>query len=226
MSGVISALIPLGAAVAVSPVPLLALVVVLLTAPSRGAGVGFFLGWTLGVTGAALLASTLSLRLPAPDNGASGSAAVAQIAVGVVLLLAAAGLGWSARSETGAAKLSGVARAVAAIGALTFVRAVPVGLSFSLNPKALAVAGAAGVQLASAPAQLAETLAAAAVYVVVAVSPVGILVIIDLYAGPRFAARLETARSWLLQHSRLLTATVIAALGLLLLARGTGGVTA
>ena len=89
MGQVVGALLPLAAVVAISPVPVLAALLMLLTAKAGGTGPGFLAGWVIGIAGV----TTVVLLLTGTDPAGSGPSSVAawiELGLGTLLLLLAA----------------------------------------------------------------------------------------------------------------------------------------
>src|SRR5829696_6107156 len=87
----IGEILPLAIGVAISPVPIIAIVLVLGTARARSNGLAFALGWLAGLTivGGALLALA-SGNSQENDGGPETWVSIVKLALGVLLLLLAA----------------------------------------------------------------------------------------------------------------------------------------
>src|SRR3954462_8368072 len=82
MGGVIGELLPLAVGVAISPIPIIAAILMLLSPKARGTSLGFLLGWVLGIVVAVVLFTLLSSFLPE-----SGTDAPKPVAGGIKLVL-------------------------------------------------------------------------------------------------------------------------------------------
>ena len=71
MNGVIGEILPSALGVAISPIPIIAAILMLLSPKARGTSVGFMLGWLLGIIVALVVFTLLSAMIPASDPTAS-----------------------------------------------------------------------------------------------------------------------------------------------------------
>lgn len=83
-------IIPLAMGIAISPVPVIAAILMLLSPKARTTGVGFLLGWVIGIVVVVGVFTLLSSALPgADDTGSAPVRALIQLVLGVLLLLLA-----------------------------------------------------------------------------------------------------------------------------------------
>jgi hypothetical protein len=219
---VVGALLPLAVVVAISPVPIIAVILMLLAPKARGTGPGFLFGWVLGITGV----TTAVLVLTGPDlnrgDGSSSAASWVELVLGVLLLVLAVRQ-W--RSRPGPGAQPGVPRWMVAIDRFTPVRAGGLGLVLSaLNPKALTACVVAGAAIAGGGLSGAEATWSVVLFTAVAASTVAVPVLAHLVAGRRMAGPLEALRRWLTVHSAVVTATLLLVIGVVLVVQGLGGV--
>ena len=89
MGGVIGDILPLAIVVAISPVPIIAVILILFSARARTNGPAFLAGWVVGL---AVLGTVVLVLSDAGDlhdqDGPSTAAGVVQLILGVLLLLA------------------------------------------------------------------------------------------------------------------------------------------
>ena len=91
MNGVIGEILPLALGVAISPVPIIAAILMLLSPKAKTTSVGFLLGWLAGIVVAVVAFTLLASVLPeADDNSSEPIAGALKIILGVLLLLLAA----------------------------------------------------------------------------------------------------------------------------------------
>ena len=86
MSSVIGAILPLAIGIAVSPIPIIAAILMLLSPKAKATSVGFMLGWVIGILVSVTVFTLLSSVVPTDD--ASDSAPIR----GVIQILLGAGL--------------------------------------------------------------------------------------------------------------------------------------
>ena len=103
MGSVIGDILPLALGVAISPIPIIAAILMLLSPKARGTSVGFLIGWVLGIIVAISVFTALSSVLPEKDPDASSPiAGWIKIALGALLLFMAIKQ-WRSRPATGEA---------------------------------------------------------------------------------------------------------------------------
>lgn len=220
MGGVVGGVLPLALVVAASPLPIVAVVLVLLSPKAGGAGVGFLVGWLAGVAGV-----TTAVLLLAADAGRQQArlaeiAAVLELGLGA-LLVALAVVQWRSRTRDGAPVLPGW---LAAVDRVTVVRAGGLGLLLSAaNPKAVLVCVAAGLVIAGGASSAVQDLWAVVLFTGVAVSTVTVLVLASAVGGARVARPLDSLRRWLGEHSAGAAATVLVVVGAALVVQGVTG---
>lgn len=220
MGGAIGEVLPSAVGVAVSPVPIIATILMLLSPEARRTSVGFLLGWVGGIV-VAVVAFTLLGGLLADDGSGEPSTTVGVIKLVLGLLL----IGLAARRWRGRPRGDAEPQLPAwmnAIDAMTPLRGV--GLAFLLaavNPKNLLLAASAGI-LVSQAATTGDQVAALVAFVVVAASTVAVPVIAYLAAAERMAAGLEALRAWLVHHNDAIMVTLLFVLGVSALGKGLG----
>src|SRR5215207_5138389 len=199
MAAAIGDVLGLAAGVAVSPLPIVAIILLLATPRGRANGTLFAVGWLLGLS--VLGAVVLLLAGPADpsDDGQPASwTGWLELLLGVLLLLAAARQ-WRARPAQ-------------ALGLGALLSAV--------NPKngGLTIAAAASIAGAGLPGgQQAVTLA-----VFVLIGSLGVLAPLVLYltAGERAARTLDSWKTWAGDHNAAIMAVLFLVFGLKLVGDG------
>src|SRR4051794_19713646 len=130
MGQVVGDLLPLAVGVAISPIPIIAVILMLLAPRAGGTSGGFLAGWILGIGGATtvflLLAGTLDLG--SGDSQPSAAASWIKLALGVLLLLLAVRQ-WGARPQSGAQPA--LPKWMTAIDSFTAVKALGLGVLLS-----------------------------------------------------------------------------------------------
>jgi threonine/homoserine/homoserine lactone efflux protein len=214
---VVGALLPLAFVVAVSPVPILAIILMLLTPRADVTSVGFMVGWIAGIVGV----TTVSSLVAGTSSPSSTAASWVQVVLGV-LLLAFAVRQWRSRPRHDAEPE--VPSWLAAIDRLTVVRAGGLGLVLSAaNPKNLLVCVAAGLTIAGGGLSAAQGVWSVVLFTITGASTVVVPVLAYALGRERMTGRLESLRSWLTVHSRVVTATLLLLIGVVLIAQGLRG---
>lgn len=222
MGDVIGELLPLAVGVAVSPVPVIAVILMLLAPHARAAGAAFAAGWVLGValvTG--LVTALVQPAGSASDDGASVVVAVLKLALGLLTLL----LGvreWRSRPREGdEPELPGW---MSAVDRTTPVRAAGLGAALSaVNPKNLALCISAGATVGDADLPLGDVIVSVAVFVVLASVTVVAPVLAYLVAPASMSGRLEDLRAWLTVNNSTVLAVLLLVLGVSLVGKGVAG---
>jgi hypothetical protein len=199
--------LPFAVAAAISPLPIVALVILLTTPSPAGKVAAFFAGWLAGLAGTGAIVILL-----ADGTGPAGSDEPSDV-VAVVMLVAAAGLFWLGARSWGKRPVGDDdpeppdwSRAVSGFGP---AKAAGVGLVAAGNPKNLLLTVGGALEIAAAGSGASMEFAALAVFV--AVSSLGVLtpVTIRLVRGEASAANLARLRVWLERHSAAIMAAIL-----------------
>ena len=221
MGGVVHGLLPLAVVVAMSPVPIVAVVLVLLAPRAGGAGTGFLVGWIVGIAGVTSVVLLLAGGTGPGGHRSSLIASFVELGLGGLLLVLAARQ-WGSRPKDG--EQLAVPTWLAAIDRVTVVRAGGLGLLLSAaNPKALLVCVAAGLAIAGEALPAAQNLWSVVVFTAIAASTVAVLVLARAVGGVRIARPLSSLRAWLTEHSAGATAALLGLFGVVLIAQAVGG---
>lgn len=215
---VIGDLLPIAVGVAISPIPVIAAILALLSPRARTTSVAFLLGWTVGLVSTVIVFALLG-GLIEHDAGASRSivGGIIQLVLGAAALVLAIRQ-WRSRprSDDEATLPTWMAAIDEASPGKTFGLAFILG---SVNPKNLLLAMAAGLTLGGATG-LATQLIALAVYAVVASLTIAVPVIAFLVATERLAPALERLRVWLIQNNAAVMTVLFLVIGASLIGRG------
>jgi threonine/homoserine/homoserine lactone efflux protein len=221
MNQVVGDLSPLAVGVAISPIPIIATILMLLAANAGGASIGFLLGWVTGIA----VATGLFTALAGAGFGGSAepSAAVSWIKVGLgVLLLLLAVRQWRGRPKPGAdAALPGW---MSAMDTITLPKAAGLGFVLSaVNPKNLLMCIAAGAAIGSGGMSGGGEVAAVAIFTVLAASTVAVPVLAHAVARDRLRGPLDELKQWLQAHNAAVMSVLLLVIGTLLVGKGIGG---
>jgi threonine/homoserine/homoserine lactone efflux protein len=218
---VVGDLLPLAVVVAVSPVPIIAVILMLLTPRAGGTGSGFLAGWIVGIAGVTTVFLVLAGNADLGSSASATAAAWVQLVLGGGLLALALR---QRRARPGAADEPGLPGWLAAIDRITPVRAGALGLLLSAaNPKVLLVCVAAGLAIAGGGSSIAQGIWSVAVFTVIAVSTVAVPVLGYAVGGRHMAGPLTSLRGWLTAHSRVAATTLLLVIGVVLVGQGLVG---
>jgi threonine/homoserine/homoserine lactone efflux protein len=221
MNEVIGDLLPLAVGVAISPVPIIAAILMLLAPKAGGTSLGFLVGWVAGIA----VATGGFTALAGAGFGGSGepSAAASWIKIGLgVLLLLLAVRQWRGRPKPGAeATLPGW---MSAMDTLTLPKAAGLGFLLSaVNPKNLLMCVAAGAAIGTGGLSGGGDVVAVAVFTVLAASTVAVPVLAYAVARDRLRGPLDELKEWLEAHSAAVMSVLLLVIGTVVIGKGIGG---
>ncbi len=217
MNGVIGEILPLALGVAISPIPIIAAILMLFSARAAGTGSGFLAGWIAGIIVATGIFTALAGTL-STGGEPSTSASWIKIVLGVLLLLVGVRQ-WRARGGEHATP-----KWMTAIDSFSPAKALGLGFLLSaVNPKNLLMAVAAGVAIGSAGLSVGEEAAAVAVFTVIAASTVAVPVIAYLVARQRMRGPLDAMKVWLQDNNTTVMSVLILVIGVVVIGKGISG---
>lgn len=222
MGQVMREIVPLAIGVAISPVPIIAVILMLFTQRAQANSLVFLLGWVVGLAGACTLFVWLSGTQDLSTAGEPSTAASwINVVVGVLLLLAALRQ-WQSRPEPGDEAKG--PRWMKRIDALGPGIALGLGVLLSaVNPKNLLLTVKAGVSIGGAGLSAVDEAVAIAGFTLIGSITVALPTIAYVVAGERAKPSLNRAKAWLLLKNAMVTAALLAVLGVALLGNGIAG---
>jgi hypothetical protein len=205
--------------VAISPVPIIAVILMLFSARARLNGPMFLLGWVLALVVVGGIAYVLADESDvATSSGASDTVSWGKIVLGVLLLLLA-GRQWRSRPAPGAEPE--LPKWMAGIDTLAPVKALAFGLLLAgVNPKNLLLTVAAATGLAQLGIPTGDAVVSLVVFVVVASLTIAGPVVYMLLGGARAKAQLDELKGWLGEHNAAVMAVLFVVFGVNLIAAG------
>lgn len=215
MGEAIGAILGEAIGVAISPVPIIAVILMLFSKSAKANSLSFLVGWLIGLLGAGLI--VLALGISSSDGAPSTASGVIKILIGAVFIL----LGikqWRSRPKPGEqAKTPGW---MSAIDDFTTAKAFGAGLVLSaVNPKNLGLTIAAAASIGSAGLSSGEEIVVLVVFVLIASVGVAAPVVMNLILGSKAEHTLNEMKEWLVANN----ATVMAVLFVVLGAKVLGG---
>ena len=217
----IGELLPYAVGVALSPVPIIAVVLMLGTPRARANGPAFAAGWLLGLIVVSLVVLLVANGADDPDSGTSAGVNWAQVVVGLAFF-AFALRQWRHRPREGQEpRLPGWMKTLDRFGA---GRAFVLGIGLSaVNPKNLALSAAAAASIAQAGLSAGGTTLAVTVFVVLASVTVAGPVVVYLLAGTRASRALGSLKDLMAAHNAVIMMVLFVVLGAKILGAGLGG---
>ncbi|MFE0510115.1 GAP family protein [Streptomyces sp. NPDC058964] len=221
MGKVLGDVLGLAAAVAVSPLPIVALIIVLATPRGRVNGLVFATGWVVGLSALGAVMLVIGSQGDATSHGQPADwVGALKLALGVALVLFAVRLWRHRPTDVTQAQLP---RWMAAIDRFTPVKVFLLALLLSagnLKNAPLTIAAAASISSSGLPAG--QQIAALAIFVLIAsvglLTPLGVFLIM----GERAKSMLGNWKEWAVRHNTAVMAVLFFVFGLKLLGDGIG----
>lgn len=216
MSEAVGGSIGYALAIAISPIPIAALILTLLSVRPHTNSIAFTTGWIGGIAAVASIAIATGL-FDAGDDPSDRRGWI-RLSIGVILVLAAVRRWQTRPGPDDEASTPPLMRAIDGAGAFGVL-----GIGFALaafNPKDMLLAAAGGAEIASADLSGGSTLVALTVFTVIAASTAILPVGTYLVAGDRLDDHLHRSRTWLIRHNPVVMATVLVAVGALFMGEG------
>ena len=225
MGAAISEVLPFAIGVAISPVPIIAVILVLFSARARSNGAAFLAGWVVGVALVSVVVYTLADASDAGgDDSASDVTFWINLLLGLALILLAV-RSW--RHQPVAGQQPKPPRWMESINSLSPLKAGGLALALSsVNPKNLALSLAAGAGLAQAGLTGADAAVGLIVFVLVASTSIAVPVVVFLTGGDRAARMLDSWKAWLSLHNAAVMAVLLLVFGVVSFSKGLRGLTA
>ncbi|WP_433670563.1 GAP family protein [Nocardia sp. CA-136227] len=214
----IADLLPLAIGVALSPIPVVAAILMLLSTNAGRASAGFALGWVTGiVTVAGLVTAAAASGLMRSASQPSIAASVIKTAMGLLLV-------YIAVRQWGSRKDDSIPGWMKAIDELGVAKAAGFGLLVSLlNPKNLLLCITAGVTIGTAGLNPTGTAAALTVFVLLGAASVLVPVGGYAVAADQLRGALARLKNWLQANNHTVIAVVFMVMGTTAIAKGVSG---
>jgi threonine/homoserine/homoserine lactone efflux protein len=217
----IGGLLPAALAVALSPIPIVAVVLVLDSPRAHRNGPAFALGWVAGLVVVSVVVVALTGR--SSDAGSSAATGVewGTTAIGALLLVMAARQ-WKKRPRDG--ETPEMPDWMATVGSMSVPKTLVLGAALSAaNPKNLALTAAAAAAIAQAGLSTGDEAVAIAVFVAIGSCTVVGAVLAYLVAPRQVTGPLATVRQFMADNNATIMMVVLLLLGAKLLGDGLSG---
>jgi hypothetical protein len=221
LNGVLGALLPLAIAVTISPIPIIAEILLLFTKkPVANAGAylaGFIVGIAVVLGILVVVANVINLSKSGPSKGAG----TVQILLGVLLLVAAVRR-FRSRPEPG--EVAQTPKWMNGIAGFTPGRSLGIGAAIgAANPKNIAVGVAAAVTVSAASLSAGQTTISIVAYVVVAALGVAAPLMVTISFRDRAQLILNGWKTWLGQNNAAVMAVLFLVFAVILIGKGVAG---
>ncbi len=214
-------MLPLGLALALSSVPIMTTIFILLSPNRARSALPFLVGWLIGIAAVVTVFALLAKAIPTTT-----SVHEPDVVVGVIeVLLGAASIVLAIVSWRRYRKHRS-SRAQAEPKWLSSTRmlgpAASFGLAFVLNlrPQGLLLAMTAGLIIHADSGSIPLAATAIVVYTVIAASTVAVPIIATLVAPSKMEPPLIAARAWLLRNGTAMTCAILGVIGIVIVGMG------
>ncbi len=206
----------LAVAVAISPVPIIAVILMLFSKKATRNSVAFLVGWVGGLL--CVGSVVLWLGLEASDGGPSTASGWVKIVIGLLFLVLAVKQ-WRGRPEHG--EQATMPAWMAAIDDFTAVKSFGIAvLLAAVNPKNLGLTIAAAASIGASGLSGGDEIIVLLVFVLVASLSVAAPVVLNLVLGSRAEHALTDMKEWLTGNNDTIMAVLLLVLGAKLLGDG------
>jgi hypothetical protein len=215
-------MLPLAIGIAISPIPIIAIILMLITPKARSNGLAFLGGWLLGLavvgTIVLIVANTAGI---ATSSGPSRTVSIIKLLLGLLLLFAA----WrqfKKRPKPG--EEAPMPKWMRALDGFTPTRSLAIGALLSgVNPKNLVLNATAAAGIAATG--LAGVQQAVVLVVLILVGSLGIIAPVGVYfaMGDKAAPVLDGWKTWLAANNATVMIVLFAVFGVTLIGKGIGG---
>jgi threonine/homoserine/homoserine lactone efflux protein len=218
----IGQVLSLAVGVSLSPVPIIAVVLLLGTPRARVNGIAFVLGWIIGLTIVGTVAVVVAGGAGADDGGEPATwVGWVKIVLGLLLLLVAIKQ-WRGRPHEGEA--AALPKWMQTIDQFTPARAFGIAAVLAgVNPKNLLLTLSAGAAIAQAGIDTGEEAVALGVFILVGTLGPGVPVAIYLAMGERAKHLLDGMKAWMGANNMAIMAVLCLVLGAKLVGDGISG---
>jgi threonine/homoserine/homoserine lactone efflux protein len=222
MGEVIGDVLPSALGVAISPVPIIAVILLLLAPNARAASVAYLVGWVVGITVAVVVVSLVINPVDSSKpNNPSTFASVLKLVLGVLFLLMAL-RSWRSRPRAGHEVT--MPSWMTTIADFDAPKALGLGLLLSaVNPKNLAMCIAAGASIGGEADDGSSAVVGVVVFVVLASLSIAVPVLGYLVAQERMRGPLDELRQWLTAHNSAVMSVLLLVLGVSSVGKGIAG---
>jgi hypothetical protein len=215
----ISEVLTFAVAVAISPIAIIAVILMLFSARARINGPAFLFGWVVALAAVSTVVYVASHDgSVATSSTASDSVSWGKIVLGVVFLVLAR-RNWRKRPAPGAEP--SMPKWMARVDTLSPLQAAGLGVVLAVaNPKNLILTMGSAAGLAQLGLSTSDAIVATAVFVLLGSVTIAGPVLYALVGGERARAALDSAKAWLGAHNAAVMGALFLVFGVDLIAKG------
>jgi len=218
MGSAIGQILPLAIGVAISPIPIVAVILMLLSKKAGANSLSFLIGWIAGLTAVGVVVLSLGWATTTDSGSANDAVLWGKVAIGVVFLFLAL-RNWHKRPKKG--EEPAIPKWMGGIDDMKPGLALGLGIALSaINPKNLALTLSAAATINSAGLSTSEEYIVLAVFVLIAITTVALPVISYYGFRSKADATLPGVKDWLLEHNAAIMTVIFLVLGAKILGDG------
>ena len=218
MGEAIGDILPFAVGVAVCPLPIIAVIAMLLSARAGANSLAFLVGWVVGVAGASVVLLAVSGQLESDSSGASTGSSTIKLVLGVLLVFLAAR---NYRSRPKPGEEPELPRWLQGIDSLSPAKAVGLGVLLSaVNPKNLLLIAGAMLTVSQYGLSTGDEVVVVVVFVLLSISTVAVPVIIYRLGGEKAHHTLDEMKVWLAHNNAVVMAVLLLVIGVVLIGKG------
>ncbi len=216
-------LLPSAIGVALSPVPIIAVILMLGTPKARSNGPAFAVGWVAGLVVVSVIVLAVAGGADDPDSSTSTGVYWLEVVIGVVFLAMAAKQ-WQGRPKKG--EEPEMPKWMSTVDSFTSGKSLVLGAALSgANPKNLALTAAAAASIARAGLDTGDSAIAVLAFVLIGSLTVAGPVLFYVTATDKAAGPLASIKEFMSDHNAVIMMVVLLVLGAKILGQGFAGVT-
>jgi hypothetical protein len=208
----IGQILPLAVGAAISPVPIIASVLLLLTPRGASTGTAYVVGWLLGLVALGAIILLIAHPAGASSHGKPATwVSLLELVLGVLVLLAALGQ-WRSRPRGSAEPPT--PKWMETIESFNVIKAFAVGLFLgAFNPKNIPLTIAAAATIAGTGISSGSQAVVLLVFAVVGTIGVAVPLAIDVAMGARSEQLLDHLRHWLARNNPVIMTVLLVVIG-------------
>lgn len=214
-------MLPLGLALALSSVPIMTTIFILLSPNRVRSALPFLIGWVIGIAAVVTAFALLAKAIPSTQSVHEPDVVVGviEIALGVASIVLAT-LSWRRYRKHRTTEAAATPKWLSSTRMLG--PAASFGLAFVLNlrPKGILLAMTAGLIIHADSGSIPLAATAIVVYTVIAASTVAVPIIATLVAPAKMEPPLVATRAWLLRNGTAMTCAILGVIGVVIVGMG------
>lgn len=221
MGQVIGEFLPLALGVAISPIPIIAVILMLFSGRARQNSLAFLAGWIVGIVAAMTILLVVASTQDLSTGGEpSDTSSWIKLILGLLLLIAAAGQ-WRKRPKAG--EDATMPAWMAKIDTMGPGAALGLGFLLSaVNPKNLLLIAGSAVTISQADLSSTDQAVVVGVFTLIGASTAAVPTLGYLFLGARIQPKLDAVKAWLSANNTTVMALLLLVIGATLFGKGLG----